>query len=121
MISPIPNSTPTIPTYATLPLPGVQLALLDENGQELDGNQVSGKLCIKFPWPSIARTIWGDHQRYKDTYFSAFKNKYFTGDGALRNSVGYYSSVGRWGTTLFCLCRGSSFPFLLLTVSAHLH
>ncbi len=95
LISPIPFSTPTKPTYATLPLPGIQPALIDENGEEITGNQVDGRLCIKFPWPSMARTIWGDHQRYKDTYFSAFKNMYFTGDGALRDEVGYYRITGR--------------------------
>jgi acetyl-CoA synthetase len=95
MISPIPFVTPTKPTYATLPFIGVQPALMDENGEELKGNQVEGRLCIKFPWPSMARTIWGNHQRYKDTYFSAFENKYFTGDGALRDEVGYYRITGR--------------------------
>ncbi|MCF2874113.1 MULTISPECIES: acetate--CoA ligase [unclassified Tenacibaculum] len=95
MISPIPYVTPTKPTYATLPLPGVQLALMDENGKEIVGNQVDGRLCVKYPWPSMARTIWGNHQRYKDTYFSAFENKYFTGDGALRDEVGYYRITGR--------------------------
>ncbi|NJB35419.1 acetate--CoA ligase [Croceivirga sp. JEA036] len=95
MISPIPFSTPTKPTYATLPLPGVQPALMDENGKEIKGNQVDGRLCIKYPWPSMARTIWGNHQRYKDTYFSAFENMYFTGDGALRDEVGYYRITGR--------------------------
>ncbi len=95
MISPIPYSTPTKPTYATLPMPGIQPALMDENGIEIKGNQVDGRLCIKFPWPSMARTIWGNHQRYKDTYFSAFENKYFTGDGALRDEVGYYRITGR--------------------------
>ncbi|PJB17370.1 MAG: acetate--CoA ligase [Flavobacteriaceae bacterium CG_4_9_14_3_um_filter_33_16] len=95
MITPIPFVTPTKPTYATLPFIGIQPALMDENGQEIKGNQVDGRLCIKFPWPSIARTIWGDHQRYKDTYFSAFENKYFTGDGALRDEVGYYRITGR--------------------------
>ncbi|NER11686.1 acetyl-coenzyme A synthetase [Muriicola jejuensis] len=95
MISPIPFVTPTTPTYATLPFIGVQPALMDENGNEIDGNQVEGRLCIKFPWPSMARTIWGDHKRYYDTYFSAFKNKYFTGDGAMRNAVGYYRITGR--------------------------
>ncbi len=95
MISPMPYITPTKPTYATLPLPGVQLALMDENGQEIKGNQVDGRLCVKYPWPSMARTIWGNHQRYKDTYFSAFENKYFTGDGALRDEVGYYRITGR--------------------------
>lgn len=95
MISPIPYSTPTIPTYATLPLPGVQPALMDENGEELKGNLVSGRLCIKFPWPGMARTIWNDHKRYHDTYFAPFKNMYFSGDGALRDSTGYYRITGR--------------------------
>ncbi len=95
MISPIPFSTPTKPTYATLPFIGIQPALMDENGVEIEGNQVDGRLCIKYPWPSMARTIWGNHQRYKDTYFSAFENKYFTGDGALRDEVGYYRITGR--------------------------
>jgi acetyl-CoA synthetase len=95
MITPIPFVTPTKPAFATLPLPGIQPVLMDEQGNEITGNQVSGSLCIKFPWPSIARTIWGDHQRYKDTYFSTFKGKYFTGDGALRDEVGYYRITGR--------------------------
>lgn len=95
MITPIPFATPTKPTYATLPFPGIQPALMDQDGQEIKGNQVDGRLCIKFPWPSMARTIWGNHQRYKDTYFSAFKNMYFTGDGALRDEVGYYRITGR--------------------------
>lgn len=95
MISPIPYVTPTIPTYASLPLPGIQPALMDEAGEEIKGNQVDGRLCIKFPWPSIARTIWGNHQRYKDTYFSAFEGKYFSGDGARRDAVGYYRITGR--------------------------
>jgi acetyl-CoA synthetase len=95
MITPIPFATPTKPTYATLPFPGIQPALMDEKGKEIKGNQVDGRLCIKFPWPSIARTIWGNHQRYKDTYFTAFENKYFTGDGALRDEVGYYRITGR--------------------------
>ncbi|GGW62281.1 acetyl-coenzyme A synthetase [Winogradskyella epiphytica] len=95
MITPIPFSTPTKPTYATLPFIGVQPALMGENGEELKGNQVEGRLCIKFPWPAMARTIWGNHQRYKETYFSAYKNMYFTGDGALRDEVGYYRITGR--------------------------
>ncbi len=95
MITPIPFSTPTKPTYATLPFIGIQPALMDENGDEIKGNQVEGRLCIKYPWPGIARTIWGDHQRYKDTYFSAYKNMYFTGDGAMRDEVGYYRITGR--------------------------
>lgn len=95
MISPIPFVTPTKPTYATLPFPGIQPVLMDEQGKEIFGNQVEGRLCIKFPWPSIARTIWGDHARYRDTYFSTFADKYFTGDGALRDEVGYYRITGR--------------------------
>ena len=95
MITPIPFATPTKPTYATLPFIGVQPCLMDDNGKEINANQVDGKLCIKYPWPSIARTIWGNHQRYKETYFSAFENKYFTGDGALRDEVGYYRITGR--------------------------
>jgi acetyl-CoA synthetase len=95
MITPIPYVTPTKPTYATLPFIGVQPALMDEHGNELKGNQVEGRLCIKFPWPSIARTIWGNHERYRETYFTAFEGKYFTGDGALRDEVGYYRITGR--------------------------
>ncbi|MDP2541500.1 acetate--CoA ligase [Tenacibaculum discolor] len=95
MVSPLPYITPTKPTYATLPLPGIQIALMDENGKEVKGNQVDGRLCIKYPWPSMARTIWGNHQRYKETYFSAFDDMYFTGDGALRDEVGYYRITGR--------------------------
>jgi len=95
MITPIPYVTPTKPTYATLPFIGIQPCLMDENGEELKGNQVEGRLCIKYPWPSIARTIWGNHQRYKETYFSAYNNMYFTGDGALRDEVGYYRITGR--------------------------
>ena len=95
LISPLPNITPTIPTYASLPLPGIQPCLMDEKGKEITENQIDGRLCIKYPWPSIARTIWGNHQRYKETYFSAYKDKYFTGDGALRNTIGYYRITGR--------------------------
>lgn len=95
MIAPLSFITPTKPTYATLPLPGIQPVLMDDKRNEIEGNQVDGSLCIKFPWPGIARTIWGDHQRYKDTYFSAFPGKYFTGDGALRDEVGYYRITGR--------------------------
>ena len=95
MISPIAFVTPTKPTYATLPLPGVQPVLMDDKRNQIEGNEVVGNLCIKFPWPSIARTIWGDHQRYIDTYFNAFPGKFFTGDGALRDEVGYYRITGR--------------------------
>ena len=95
LISPIPTVTVTKPTYATLPLPGVQPVLMDEQSKPVSGNGVSGNLCIQFPWPSIARTIWGDHQRYKETYFSAYPGYYFTGDGALRDETGYYRITGR--------------------------
>ena len=95
LISPLPNITPTIPTYASLPLPGIQPCLMDEKWKEIIENQIDGRLCIKYPWPSIARTIWGNHQRYKETYFSTYENKYFTGDGALRNTIGYYRITGR--------------------------
>ncbi|WP_418510074.1 acetate--CoA ligase [Corallibacter sp.] len=95
MITPIPYVTPTKPTYATLPFIGIQPALMNEKGEELKGNQVEGRLCIKFPWPGMARTIWGNHDRYRDTYFSAYEDKYFTGDGALRDEVGYYRITGR--------------------------
>jgi acetyl-CoA synthetase len=95
LISPIPYVTPTKPTFATLPLPGVQPVLMDAEGNELEGRSVAGNLCIAFPWPSMARTIWGDHQRYIDTYFSAYPGYYFTGDGALRDKEGYYRITGR--------------------------
>ena len=95
MISPMPYVTPTKPTYATLPMPGIQPSLMDDDGKEIKGNQVNGRLCVKFPWPSIARTVWGNHERYKDTYFSTFEGKYFTGDGAMRDEVGYYRITGR--------------------------
>ncbi len=80
MISAIAGVTPNKPAHASLPLPGIQPVIVDANGKELTGNNVEGNLCIKFPWPGIARTIWGDHQRYKDTYFSTFPGKYFTGE-----------------------------------------
>lgn len=95
MISPLPFITPTKPTYATLPLPGIQPVLMDDKRNEIEDNQVIGSLCIKFPWPGMARTIWGNHQRFKETYFSAYPGKYFTGDGALRDEVGYYRITGR--------------------------
>ncbi|MGL3000164.1 acetate--CoA ligase [Flavobacterium sp. RSSB_23] len=95
LISPLAFITPTKPTYASLPLPGIQPVLMNEKRNEIEDNQIVGSLCIKYPWPSIARTIWGDHQRYKETYFSAFPGKYFTGDGALRDEVGYYRITGR--------------------------
>lgn len=95
MISAIPFATPTKPTYASLPFPGIKPVLMNELRNEIQGNQKTGNLCIEYPWPSIARTIWGDHQRYIDTYFTQFPGKYFSGDGALRDEVGYYRITGR--------------------------
>lgn len=95
MISPIANVTKLKPAHATFPLPGVQLAVMDENGNEIFGNSVEGRLTLKFPWPAMARTIYGDHQRFKDTYFSTFPGKYFTGDGCKRDEDGYYRITGR--------------------------
>jgi acetyl-CoA synthetase len=95
MISPIANVTKLKPAFATLPLPGIQPAVMNEGGLEIQGNNIEGRLTIKFPWPSIARTIYGDHQRYKDTYFSTFPGKYFTGDGCRRDEDGYYRITGR--------------------------
>lgn len=95
MISPLAGITKTKPSYATLPLPGVQLELVDENGVTIEGNGVSGNLCITYPWPSIIRTTWGDHERCKSTYFSTYQGKYFTGDGCLRDEDGYYRITGR--------------------------
>ncbi len=95
MISPIANVTKLKPAFATLPLPGVQPAVMDESGNELVNNGVEGRLTIKFPWPAMARTIYGDHQRFKETYFSTFAGKYFTGDGCKRDDDGYYRITGR--------------------------
>ena len=95
MISNLAGVTPAKSTFATLPLPGIQPCLVDEKGNEIKGNSVEGRLCIKFPWPSIARTIYGDHRRFKETYFSTFKNNYFTGDGCLRDETGMYRITGR--------------------------
>lgn len=96
MISNLAGVTPAIPTYASLPLPGVQPILVDENGQEIKGGgTISGNLCIKFPWPGMLRTTWGDHERFRNTYFSTFENLYFTGDGCLRDEKGNYRITGR--------------------------
>lgn len=95
MISPIAGVTPLKPAFATLPMPGVQPAVMNEGGIEIAGNNIEGRLTIKFPWPSMARTIFGDHQRFKETYFSTFPDKYFTGDGCKRDNDGYYRITGR--------------------------
>ena len=95
MISPLAHLTPTKPCYATLPLPGIQPILVDEKGEEIIGNGVSGNLCIKFPWPGMIRTTYGDHERCRTTYFATYENLYFTGDGCLRDEDGYYRITGR--------------------------
>jgi acetyl-CoA synthetase len=95
MISNLANVTPEKPTYATLPLPGIQPILVDENGKEIEGNSVSGNLCIKHPWPSTLRTTWGDHERCRTNYFATYPGLYFTGDGCLRDENGFYRITGR--------------------------
>ncbi|MCD4698276.1 MAG: acetate--CoA ligase [Bacteroidales bacterium] len=95
MITPLAGITPTKPSFATLPLPGVQPILVDPEGKELKGNSVEGILCIKYPWPGMLRTTYGDHQRCYQTYFSTFKGLYLTGDGAKRDEEGYYRIIGR--------------------------
>ena len=95
MISSLAGVTPEKSTFASLPLPGIQPCLVDENGNEIEGNNVGGNLCVKFPWPSMIRTTWGDHERCRQVYFSAYENKYFTGDGCLRDENGLYRITGR--------------------------
>lgn len=94
-ISPLAGVTPTKPGFATLPLPGIVPVLMDENGKEIKENGVNGNLCIKYPWPGIARTIWGDHERYLETYMNTYKGYYFSGDGCRRDADGYYRITGR--------------------------
>ena len=95
MISPLAGITPNKPAHASLPLPGVQPVIVDTDGKELIGNNVEGNLCIKFPWPSMIRTTYGDHKRCKETYFSTYKGMYFTGDGVKRDHDGYLRILGR--------------------------
>lgn len=95
MISNMAGITPAKATYATLPMPGVQPVLMDEKGNEILENNATGNLCIRAPWPSIIRTTWGDHERCRSTYFSAYENYYFTGDGAYRDENGNYRITGR--------------------------
>lgn len=95
LISPLAGLTETIPGFATLPLPGIQPVLVDEKGNEITGNGVEGNLCIKFPWPSIIRTTYGDHERCRTTYFATYHNLYFTGDGCRRDLKGNYRITGR--------------------------
>jgi acetyl-CoA synthetase len=95
MITPLPGATPCKPGSATLPFFGVRPVLVGEQGQELEGNDVSGNLCLRGTWPGQARTIYGDHQRFRQTYFSQFPGLYFTGDGCRRDQDGYYWITGR--------------------------
>ncbi|MAN49578.1 MAG: acetate--CoA ligase [Flavobacteriales bacterium] len=95
LISPLAGITKIKPTFATLPLPGIQPCLVDSEGNEIHGNDVSGNLCIKYPWPSMIRTTYGDHSRCKEVYFSTYNGKYFTGDGCRRDENGYYRITGR--------------------------
>ena len=95
LISPLAGITKLKPSYATLPLPGIQPVLVDSEGKEIEGNGVEGNLCMKFPWPSIIRTTYGDHERCKQTYFSTYKGYYFTGDGCKRDEEGFYRITGR--------------------------
>ena len=95
MISNLAGITPSKPGYATLPLPGIQPVLVDEQGKEITGNDVSGNLCIRFPWPSIIRTTYGDHERCRVNYFATYDNMYFTGDGCYRDENGFYRITGR--------------------------
>lgn len=95
MISNLAGVTPHKPAHATLPLPGIQPCLMDENAKEIEGNSVSGNLCIKFPWPGMLRTTYGDHERCRINYFATYPNLYFTGDGCLRDEIGNYRITGR--------------------------
>ncbi len=95
LITPLPGITDTKPCFASYPMPGVQPILVDSQGVLVEGNDVEGLLCVKFPWPSMLRTTYGDHERCRMTYFSSFENLYFTGDGARRDADGRYRIIGR--------------------------
>ena len=95
MISNLAGITKEKPTFATLPLPGIQACIVNDNGKEIIANNTEGKLCVKYPWPSMARTIYGDHKRFIDTYFSAFPGYYFSGDGCYKNEEGMFRITGR--------------------------
>ncbi len=95
MISPLPGVGKFLPSFAESPLPGVDPIFVDAEGVEVTGNPAEGNLCIRSPWPGMARTIWGDHERYRQTYFSTYPGLYFTGDGAKRNEQGDYRITGR--------------------------
>ena len=95
MLTPIPGVTDTKPTYCAYPLPGIRPVLVDTQGEIIEENEVEGLLCFTFPWPGILRTTYGDHERCRQTYFSAFKGMYFTGDGARRDADGRIRVIGR--------------------------
>tara|TARA_B110000438_G_scaffold148332_1_gene142870 strand:+ start:217 stop:2160 length:1944 start_codon:yes stop_codon:yes gene_type:complete len=95
MISNLAGITKEKPTFATLPLPGILACIVNDNGKEIIANNTEGKLCVKYPWPSMARTIYGDHKRFIDTYFSAFPGYYFSGDGCYKNEEGMFRITGR--------------------------
>ena len=95
LISPLPGATPLKPGSATFPLPGVRPVLVDTEGKVCEGNPNDGRLCIEFPWPGMMRTVYGDHERFRRTYFSQVEGKYFTGDGCIRDEDGYHWIVGR--------------------------
>lgn len=95
LISPLAGITPLKPAFATLPLPGVELVIVDEKGNEVKGNGVEGNLCIRHPWPGMARSVYADHERFRTTYFSTYPGLYFTGDGCKRDEDGYYRITGR--------------------------
>jgi acetyl-CoA synthetase len=95
LISPLPGATPLKPGSATFPLPGARPCIVDDEGRELEGNGVTGNLCLTFPWPGMMRTVYGDHERFVKTYFTRFPKKYFTGDGCRRDEDGYYWITGR--------------------------
>jgi hypothetical protein len=104
VITPLAGATPTKPGSATLPFFGVDVVLKDKEGRDVEGNSVSGVVCIRKPWPGIARTIYGDHERYLATYLRPFGGVYFTGDGGIRDKDGYVSVLpvcGRAPSTLF--------------------
>lgn len=96
IVTPMPSVTPTKPGAACKPFFGIDLCILDKDtGEELEGNDVTGVLCVKQPWPGLARTVYGDHERYLNVYMKAYPGKYFTGDGAIRDKDGYYWVTGR--------------------------
>ena len=122
MLTPLPGITDAKPTYCSYPMPGVQPVLVDPEGNEVEGNNVEGLLCIKHPWPSMLRTTYGDHERCRQVYFSAFKDMYFTGDGARRDEDGrdhqalifkILTLYGIFNNYNFAICWGIYFGIVL--------